>query len=412
MLDPLTVERMLKAAGEGPILIALSGGGDSVALVRLLAEHVGAERLHAAVVDHGLRQGSAEDARLAKSDAEAAGVRAYILTLAWASDANRAQQAARSARYRVLCDHARALGARVIALGHTADDQAETVFMRAAAGSTWRGLAAIAPLAPAPAWPEGRGLLAARPLLGARRISLRSLLQNRGAAWIEDPANENPMFERVRVRARLAALEQAGFDPMRLTSLAARLRAHVDRMDAAARELIAEAVTFEADRALVNVAQWRGSDEVRRRALSALVTAAGGAAREPAPAALDRLEARVASDDFRGATLAGAALSPKRGRIVISRDPGALHGRAGGAEPIAPFPLPAEEEAVWDGRLLLRAPGAGWRVVVENGAPVLLKDGARAPVAYAAAEWLIRARLDHVLGAERGESSNRPINAS
>ena len=86
----------------------------------------------------------------------------------------------------------------------------ETVLMRAAAGSNWRGLAGMAPLAPVPLWPEGRGLMLARPLLGARREALRKMLRARGAEWIEDPANADPAFERVRARAALSALEAKG----------------------------------------------------------------------------------------------------------------------------------------------------------------------------------------------------------
>src|SRR5512145_1318327 len=202
MLDRLTIERMGAAAGDGPIQLALSGGGDSVALLHLMIDQIGAPRVRAAVVDHALRAGSAADARRAHAFARALGVEAAVVTLAWPSaGAKRAQRAARQARYAALCDRARAIGARVIAAAHTADDQAETVLMRAAAGSNWRGLAGMAPLAPVPLWPEGRGLVLARPLLGARREALRTMLRARGAEWIEDPANADPTFERVRARA-------------------------------------------------------------------------------------------------------------------------------------------------------------------------------------------------------------------
>jgi tRNA(Ile)-lysidine synthase len=134
-----------------------------------LSEQLGGARFLALVVDHGLRAGSAADAARARDFAEALGVRAEVLTIAWAEGAKRAQAHARVARYDLLCARARQIEAQVIVVGHTADDQIETVFMRAGAQSSWRGLAGMSALAPAPVWPQGRGLWIARPLLGARR---------------------------------------------------------------------------------------------------------------------------------------------------------------------------------------------------------------------------------------------------
>ncbi len=173
MLDRLTIERMTTWTGDKPVLVALSGGGDSVALLHLLQAELGTARLRAVVVDHALRDGSADDARCAAGFAEALGIGAEILTLTWEEGANRAQQAAREGRYRAICTYARARGLDTIAAAHTADDQAETLLMRAANGSTWRGLAGIAPFAFAPLWPEGRGLaLTLLPRKSARRASL------------------------------------------------------------------------------------------------------------------------------------------------------------------------------------------------------------------------------------------------
>jgi tRNA(Ile)-lysidine synthase len=395
MLDPLTVERMEKAAGEGPILLGLSGGGDSVALLHLLVERVGDARLRAAVVDHALRPGSAEDAVRAQGLAQARGVRADVLTLAWPDGPKRAQAAARDMRYRALCEAARRGGARVIAVAHTADDQAETVLMRAAGGSAWRGLGGMAPLAPAPIWPEGRGIALARPLLSARRSDLRAFLRGRRAAWIEDPANTNLVFERVRVRARLAALEEEGLDPLSFTALADHLRVHAEVADRAARALIDRAAAFEDDRISIDLSAWNAAQDVRRRALSVLIAAAAGAQREPPADAIERLDLGAA--EFRAATLGGAHLTRTGQRISITRDRGALAGRADGAAPVAPLALPQGREVVWDGRVALTAAESGWSVIFEAGAPVLAKGEARAPLAAAAPRWLLAERVNHLL---------------
>ncbi|WP_395646113.1 tRNA lysidine(34) synthetase TilS [Terricaulis sp.] len=372
MLDRATIERI-----KGPVVIALSGGGDSVALLHLLAAECGPARLRALVVDHALRHGSAADAGRAAGFAAALGVRAEILTLDWPAGRPRAQQAAREARYRALCDATRGMDAGAICVAHTADDQAETVFMRAAGGSAWRGLASMPPVAPAPVWPQGRGVVLVRPLLDVRRIVLRDFLRARGAEWIDDPANSNEAFERVRARARLAALERAGFDPLRLARLARRLRARAEALDREALELIARAARFDGARIALAPTKWSGALETRRRSLSVLVTAASGSAREPQLAAVERLEARLGQESFRGAALGGARLRRRGVEVWIERDPGALLGRADGTPGVAALALAAGAETVWDGRLALHALAPGWRIEAEADGPVIVKGDQR-----------------------------------
>jgi tRNA(Ile)-lysidine synthase len=395
MLDRLTIERMGAAARDDPILIAFSGGGDSTALLLLLAERFGVSRVRAGIVDHAMRAGSADDAKRARDFAKSLGVRTDILTVAWGAGQNRSQQSARDARYGVLCGFARQHGAHVIALGHTADDQAETVLMRAGAGSAWRGLAGIAPFAPAPIWPEGRGIMLGRPLLGSRRATLRSTLDEKGVSWIDDPANENPAYERVRIRTRLAELERVGFDVSALVRLARRMRAIADRVDAAAAALIDGAAHVEADTISVDLRAWQGDATVRQRALSVLIAAASGEPREPAPDAVERLDDRMRAPEFRGATLGGAVFSVRRGRIVLSRDSGALSGRADGAEPAPPVPLPPGEEIVWDGRLALTASAQGAVVYAVGSQPRIETTNS----ATVATQWLLTSRVAHMLGA-------------
>lgn len=399
MLDHLAIERMLVKAGEGPILVALSGGGDSVALLHLLTDELGPARSRAVVVDHALREGSAADASKAAEIARAAGVSAEVATLSWTGGSNRAHEAAREARYAALCAIARKLDARVIATGHTLDDQAETVLLRGARGSGLRGLAAMRALTPAPIWPEGRGLWLARPLLSARREALREYLRVRQAGWIEDPANANEVYARVRARYALAKLENAGLDPVRLAALAERLGSHTRAVDEAAAALIQSAAEFIDDEIRIERTAWRGDVEVRRRALSALVTAAGAGQREPAADQVAALEDAMIADGFSGATLAGAMVQVRRANtLVLRRDRGALEGRADGAQPLAPLALPAGKEVVWDRRAALTAPDAGWSVVFENGAALLTRGEERAALAVAAPHWLLRERVQHVLG--------------
>lgn len=374
MLDRLTIERMLAWTGDKPVLVALSGGGDSVALLHLLHAELGPVRLRAVVVDHALRDGSADDAQRAAGFAQALGIGAEILTLHWEEGANRAQQAAREGRYRAICDYARANGFNTITTAHTADDQAETVLMRAANGSTWRGLAGIAPFAYAPLWPEGRGIALARPLLSARRGALRAYLHDQRATWIEDPANSNPKFERVRIRQRLAEMEAEGFDPMRLVGVAARLRTRSDALDIAAHQLIAHAVKLDPG-PTIHRDGWDAPDNVRRRALSVLIAAAAGSSREPPWTDMTRIEQRVMHREHRGSTQAGADFTASMHSVTLLRELGAVTGRAGGAPPLAPLPLPAGSEVIWDGRIAITAPEPGWRAVpARNGYRLIIEN--------------------------------------
>jgi tRNA(Ile)-lysidine synthase len=238
----------------------------------------------------------------------------------------------------------------------------------------------------------------ARPLLNARRWALREWLRKRGGGWIEDPANANEAFARVRARRTLAALHAAGFEPMRLAALAERLAVHAATLDHAAQMLIRAAAAFHDDTVLITRARWRGDDAVRQRALSALLTAAGGAAGEPPADDVAALEAQLLQFDFKAATLGGAWLRAGADTIAIRRDPGALEGRADGAAPLAPLSLTPGAAQVWDRRAALTVDEAGWRILVEARKPQLARAEDRRPLADARISWLLEERAAHLLG--------------
>jgi tRNA(Ile)-lysidine synthase len=404
MLDAVTIGRMAAKAGDDPILIALSGGGDSVALLHLLRREFGAESLRAAVVDHALREGSADDAQRALFIALAADIVAKVHTIDWGGEPKRAHEAAREARYGALCRAARECGARVVVTGHTRDDQAETVLLRASRGSGVRGLSGMRAFAPMPIWPEGRGLWLARPLLGVRRTALRHYLQDfvppyAAPFWIEDPANLDQAYARVRARNTLEVLEDDhSFDAMRLADLAERIAPSADAIDETADQLVTRCAEFNDDTIRVERAFWEGDTEIRHRALAALFTAAGAQQRAPHAEQIAAFETTVASPDFTATTLAGSLVQRKRDAVLFTRDRGALTGRADGAAPLAPLPLEAGKQTVWDNRLALTAEESGWSVVVEDAAPVLARGEERAPLAQASPHWLLKTRVRHVLG--------------
>lgn len=378
------------AAGDGPVIVALSGGGDSTALLHLLAP-LGDVR--AVIVDHALRPESAAEAEQTAARAAALGVAAQIVRLKWRYEEKHTQAVMRAKRYEALCDAARAAGARVVALGHTLDDQAETLILRAEAGSRWRGLAGMAPLAPAPIWPHGRRVLVARPLLGARRTDLRVWLRQRRIAWIDDPSNENDSYARIRVRRALAADRRR--DPVRLARLAALHRRRAQREDAAAAAWLARVLRAEEGVAWLDLGAAAAPAHVRRRALAAVLTAVSGAQRPPAAAPLGRLQHELEAPGFAGATLHGCRLELRRGLIRIGRDPGAAYGRGGrpGVARLSVF----GRDRVFDGRAEILGWRRPWYVTVDPTDPDQIvidnPDGGRPqpPV------WLLRERLSDIL---------------
>jgi tRNA(Ile)-lysidine synthase len=182
------------------IAVAVSGGSDSLGLGLLLAEWVRQRdgRLSVLAVDHGLRpEAAAECARVAEIFAAIPSCSTHILHWYGEKPAHGLQAAARVARYALLADWCRAHGVLHLAVGHTADDQAETVAMRQSHGSGAHGLAGMAALRPE------SGVRLLRPLLPVPRAAIRDWLRACGQSWLDDPSNELTKFERVRVRQGL-----------------------------------------------------------------------------------------------------------------------------------------------------------------------------------------------------------------
>ena len=211
------------------IVLAVSGGSDSMALmqlaaawrdqrqkIRLTAESPG---FSVVTIDHGLRAASADECRAVA--AAAASLAMEHTTLIWKGlkPSHGIQAAARAARYDLISQHLHASGHAAIATAHTADDQAETLLMRLARGSGIDGLGAMRSTTQL-----GGAHALLRPLLGVRKAALSAYLAKSGLHWSEDPSNGSATFERVRVRDTLAAMEKSGFalGPLSLARSASR----------------------------------------------------------------------------------------------------------------------------------------------------------------------------------------------
>jgi tRNA(Ile)-lysidine synthase len=303
--------------------IAVSGGADSSALARLTqcwAQHRHA-RLRAFIVDHQLRANASAEAELTRRRLMALGIAADILVLRDLAPGPALQERARTARYHALTQAARADGAPFLLVGHHADDQTELIAMRAVRGS--RGLHGIAP------WSARADLVILRPLLMVPRGALRQFLITQNIAWIEDPSNANPAFERARLRQSGLATRPA--NPTIIAD-------HRDEAAATAQALAAN-VRLGAEGFAVIMA-----DHLAPEALSALIRVIGGATYPPPRAATARLAAKLAASTLAGVQI---AFSARLGGFLLAREPIAC----------AP-PIEARAGALWDHRFRLGTPPA------------------------------------------------------
>jgi tRNA(Ile)-lysidine synthase len=216
------------AASDRPVLVACSGGADSLALAAAVAFEALRARVPAGAVtvDHGLQPGSAGRAAATAELLGKLGLAPVLVVRVDVGTAGGPEAAARAARTAALTDAARTHGAR-IALGHTLDDQAETVLLGLARGSGPRSVAGMVELRP-PFW---------RPLLGVRRETTRAACAAQELPVWDDPWNSDPAYTRVRLRSEALPLLDdvlgGGVAPA-LARTAALLREDLDALDALA----------------------------------------------------------------------------------------------------------------------------------------------------------------------------------
>jgi tRNA(Ile)-lysidine synthase len=230
----LAVRRCLDAV-DGTVVVAVSGGADSLALLAAAAFEAPklGVRVVAVTVDHGLQPGSADQAATVLKQAAGLGVEAECVEVS-VTGSGGPEAAARTARYGALHDAAARTGAGAILLGHTLDDQAETVLLGLGRGSGARSLAGMR---------EVSGLLR-RPMLGLRRATTEAACAAEGLVPWHDPMNDDSGYARVRVRADgLPALELAIGPGVAeaLSRTAEQLARDADALDGWAAEALVDA---------------------------------------------------------------------------------------------------------------------------------------------------------------------------
>ncbi len=297
-----------------PVAVAVSGGGDSMALLSLAMRWI--SHLTVLTVDHGLRAESAGEAALVAQHCSASSIDHETLTWHPQRRGNLSDQA-RIGRYTLMAEACAARGIDTLLTGHTLDDQAETVLMRLGRGSGVDGLSGIRPLTNL--W----GLRIVRPLLAIPRERLRGHLQSEQLPWVDDPTNEDRRYTRVQAREAMNALAPLGITPDRLARTARLMVRARDVLEEQTDSLATGLCDFSPlgfvsfDPAPLRAAP----RETALRLLSRLLCRVSGNIYRPRLDGLETLLAALEDEAFPGRTLHGCRIDPYRGRCVIQREP-------------------------------------------------------------------------------------------
>jgi tRNA(Ile)-lysidine synthase len=305
---------MVRLAAPWPGAVAVSGGGDSLALMHLLADWAKAQGQAPPVVltvDHKLQKHSTANAKQVLSWAKKAGLRVHALTWMGAKPKGDIEAQAREARYRLMGEWCRKRGIAALYVGHTRDDQAETFLLRLARGSGLDGLAAMRPISPYPVQ-DFKDLHLVRPLIDFERDHLRAYLTARSQEWFNDPMNNDPRFGRVRIRAAMDHLKVAGLTPSRIADAAAHLARAREALDAVTAAVLRRACRTEGEAVFVEAgALLAAPREVGLRALAGLLMGVSGQVYRPRFERLERLFDSIAQDRLgSGRTLHGCRIGP------------------------------------------------------------------------------------------------------
>ncbi|AUJ64573.1 tRNA lysidine(34) synthetase TilS [Aestuarium zhoushanense] len=342
--DAMLLHQVHSAYSDHPshIAVAVSGGGDSVALLHLayrVATQTG-QTLSAVTVDHGLRAESAAEAATVAQFCQTLNIPHTTLHWNGTEAQGNLMAAARDARYQLIGDWAKSNGIGHVMLGHTRDDEAETFLMQLGRGAGVDGLSAMD-------WrPHRLGIHWGRPLHQSMRSELRDYLTRQGIEWIDDPTNENPKYLRSRIRAAMPQLADLG-----LTVDAIATSAFNQKM---ARAALDHYAAKEADTHLTiqngDVILPRDLDhlmvpqDIQRRLWLAAVMWIGGGDHAPRQSGLSQITHAIR--DGRDVTLNGCAILVKRDHIRFTRELNAVRD------------LRCSTTEIWDGRWQLTGPHA------------------------------------------------------
>jgi tRNA(Ile)-lysidine synthase len=327
--------------GERHIALAVSGGSDSMAMLRLARTWAkDSVRLTVLTVDHGLRSEAAAESKEVAGWCAGLSIDHHILRWQGEKPKTGLQAKARVARYDLMAGWCRANGVAWLLTAHTQDDQAETVAMRQVRTHTNESLAGI--------WcvREWQGIKIFRPLLGCRRAELRAYLQDVEQPWLDDPSNKDERFERVRVRNLLAGGEDRIADLAQIAENAGRASRATD--DFALDWLGDNLIGFPEGYGSVQRADFAALEPDRQRRVLLKLVQIHGAASVVTPPELDQCSRWIMSGSLTRRTLGGAVLACRKETVLIGREPKRISSE--------PLSIPESGKIKWDGRFAIEGP--------------------------------------------------------
>lgn len=323
------------------IAIAVSGGPDSMALAYCVQKWGKAECI-AFIVEHGLREESAVEAKSVKKRLQKIGIPAEILKWRHGKISSRLHEVAREARYRLLIEACKKHGVKDLLMAHQAEDQAETVLMRLAKGTGIDGLAGI------PAHTTRDDIRIFRPLLPLSKQRLFLTCKKAGIETVTDPSNAKEKYARGRLRKIMPLLETEGLSVERLTALATRAREAKDALEHASNEFLKAAAHTEIGGSvrLDRKALRRVPRAIAMRALTACLRYVHDDDYPPDQESLASILDMLLGQEGQTRTIYGCMIVPSEKQITVLREPSAAKEET----PIAP-----RQTILWDKRWLVTA---------------------------------------------------------
>jgi tRNA(Ile)-lysidine synthase len=374
------------------IAVAVSGGGDSMALTLLLHDWVQARggKILALTVDHKLREDSTAEVEQVRVWLEARGIAHKILTWHGDKPATCLQERARAARYDLLLAACAEHGCTALAFAHNLEDQIETFWMRLAHGSGLGGLAGMA------ASRRMNGIRIIRPLLTFSRAALRTTCAAYGVSWVDDPSNENKKFLRVRLRQFESVLAAEGLTPQRLAQTLQKLEYAHAALEEVAAQVFEVCITLhpEGHATLLSSALQMHPRDIQTRVLAHVLHSIHPQDYPPDSSAMEHLRLDVLSPSFAGRTLAGCEIFPHGAMIYLCREASRqrvqildsplesgmlgedglreLKNKAGVLPQLEALPFKVRKTlpSLWRGESLVAIPCLGWTDGIDHGTDV------------------------------------------
>ncbi len=375
LVEPVRSDEFRQAADRcGPfesrprVALAVSGGGDSVALMLLMRDWLAERGGYGFVltVDHGVRPAAAAETGMVKSWAVGLGFACVVLRCRIDQQGTPSQNKARQARYAALSDWCRQSGVMHLFLAHHRGDQAETFLMRHFRGSGVVGLAAMPMIA------ERTGLRLIRPLLGFPKERLLMTCRHNRQGWIEDPSNRRMVYERARWRMVMPMIAAQGYDQQQLVGLSLQAGLRRVSVEQQGADLMAQAATIypQGYAYLDDVSLASASPDSAHYVVGSMMRMVSGAGQKPRRDAVRSLMSALWG--YQGTrTLHGCRVSSMRRGWLICREFGLIREKVSAC---------SGKRLLWDRRFVIvnrsfaDFPGMVWACLGEDGWGQIARD--------------------------------------